>query len=186
MTNIYSKAVMLTGAALCVMATASCQPQPSTFVSEYSLVSSTTSPIGSWRFSKGRLSVKQLDRRHYLFVIACEWTALPAAGCYQWWTAQERDGLLYMSSMNSNRSVRFDPATRRLTLTMDKMDSENTVRIDEFVQEDAPLTDKGLIAAMKEANESFQMAYKHPDLGHYSNWAHTGTSLEIKPQGRAQ
>ena len=61
-------------AALTICACASAQTAlPLTkLVGEYNLASSATVPASTWGYSKGRISVKQLDERHLLIALSCD------------------------------------------------------------------------------------------------------------------
>jgi hypothetical protein len=147
---------------------------------EYSLASSTTSPSGTWFFTKGRLSVKKIDERHLLFRFACEWKREPKAACDEWWTVQQRDGSLYVQDVNTDTmSMFFDPSTRTFTMTRQGMDAASTLRTDVFRPDDQAPTDRALIRRMKAAQSSFDGTESSKAFGRHGTWTYSRARIQF-------
>ncbi|MET3130206.1 hypothetical protein AAKU55_000459 [Oxalobacteraceae bacterium GrIS 1.11] len=141
---------------------------------DYSLASSTTVPAGTWRYTKGRFSVKRLDSRHLLLLFACEWAKSPKEQCSDWWIVQLRDKNLYLQDMNTDDiGMYFDPSTRTLTMTRQGRDAKGSVRTDVFQPDDKALTDQALIRRMKSAQSSFDGTDNAPGFGKHGAWKYT-------------
>ena len=116
----------------------------------YSLVSSTTAPVSNWGYSKARITIKKLDDRHLLIVLACEWKREPKAVCGEHHFAQWQESGLYIDDMNTDwMRIYFDPATRTLSWVSRGADARESVRRDMYRADDSALTDTALIRRMK-------------------------------------
>ncbi|MDC8760948.1 hypothetical protein [Janthinobacterium fluminis] len=187
--------ILLGVCSFCLMAGAHGQQKPlqptsskklaaaSAMTADYSLTSSSTAPSGTWRFTKGRLSVKRIDDRHFAILFACEWKKEPKAACSEWWTAQLRDGSLYLQDMNTdNISMHFDPATRAFTINSRGMDADSTLRTDVFHPDTQAIRDKALIRRMKTAQSNFESKENARVFGHYSTWEYSRARIQFPAQ----
>ncbi len=140
---------------LVVMAGAQAQVQdPGTAIQgKYTLVSSTTTPDSAWKFTKARLEVSRLDKRHIQIAMACDWWDAPTAQCNRWWAVQVRDGRLYLQDLNTEETrLRFDPSAHTITITSGEAGNVGSVRTDLFELDPTPEYDRALIRRMKRAH----------------------------------
>ena len=145
---------------------------------EYRLVSSSTAPVGTWLYTKGRLAITRLDERHLLIRLACEWKRSPASGCDDWWTVQVRGGGLYLQDRNTdNITLQVDSARRTITMQTQAYDAAGTMRTDVFQADAQPTADSALIRRMKRAQSGFEGTWKHKAFGHYSKWDYTRAQM---------
>ncbi|MBB5606081.1 MULTISPECIES: hypothetical protein [unclassified Janthinobacterium] len=157
MTPFFSLKTAAAAAVLSLCMNASAQTASAGLVGDYNLASSTTVPASTWGYSKGRISIKQLDDKHLLILFACVWKREPKAVCGDHYFAQQRDDGLYLQDMNTDAlRLYFDPATRKLTLISRGYDAKQSVRHDIFSATSAPLSDTALLRRMKreQANAS--------------------------------
>ncbi|NHZ44201.1 hypothetical protein [Massilia aquatica] len=120
---------------------------------KYTLVSSTTTPDSAWKFTKARLEISRLDKRHIQIAMACDWWDAPTAQCDAWWAVQVRDGGLYLHDLNTEETrLRFDPSAHTITITSGTAGKVGSVRTDVFELDPAPEYDKALIRRMKRAH----------------------------------
>ncbi|QGZ39575.1 hypothetical protein IP92_01861 [Pseudoduganella flava] len=171
-------------AAACAMAaatTASAQSSVADLVGEYTLASSTTVPASSWGFTKSRVSIRKLDERHVLILLACEWKREPKAVCREHYFAQQRDGGVYMQDMNTDsQRWYFDPATRRLTVIWRGADAKSSVRHDVYAPTQEPLTDPALVRRMKREETLWNDKENLRVFGHYSKWTYQNNRIEFQ------
>jgi hypothetical protein len=157
-------------------------PECSALIGEYSLATSTVTPPpgNDWRFSKGRLSVSQLDGQHLLFVMACEWQDSPKSACDEWWTAQIREDGVYLSDHRAGliSGVQFDRVNGKLRIL--SRSAYGSVRTDQFVSDSTPLSDRALIRRRKNGHLSFNETVKEKAFGHYSKWRYSPLRVEFK------
>lgn len=148
---------------------------------DYGLASSTTVPASNWGYSKGRISIRKLDDRHVLILLACEWKRDPKAVCGDHYFAQQRDGGVYLQDMNTGwLRLYFDPATRSLAIISRGADARESVRRDIFTPTSAPLGDRALVRRMQRE----QGSAGHPEnlrvFGHYSRRAYQNHRIEFQ------
>lgn len=175
--------VLPAGAALFLSAGAAAQaPQPALDAS-YSLVSSTTAPENNWGFSKGRISVKKLDERHLLIVIACEWKREPKAVCGEHYFAQWQENGLYIQDMNTDpMRVYADPAAHTLTIIRRGFDAKASVRRDVYKMDEQEMSDPALIRRMKREQANADSKENARVFGPYAKWAYTQNRIEFQKQ----
>ena len=164
-------------AALCMSATALALPLAQ-FEGQYGLVSSTTEPDSTWRYTKGRIAIKKLDDRHVSILHACEWMKSPKEVCSQRYVAQWRNGEIYLQDRNTwHERMSFDPAARRLTVLTQGVDG--TLRRDVYAATTAPLTDKALVRRMKREQEAVDDLIDEPAFGEFGKWEYRKNRIEI-------
>lgn len=142
---------------------------------------STTVPASNWGYTKGRVSVRKLDDRHVLFLLACEWKREPKAVCGDHFFAQQHDDGVYLQDMNTDfMRVYFDPATRRLTIISRAADAKESVRRDTFAPTSAALEDRALIRRMKREQGSAEHKESTRVFGHYSKRDYRNNRIEFQ------
>ncbi|WP_338758698.1 hypothetical protein [Massilia sp. METH4] len=150
-------------------------------VGEYNLTTSTTVPAGNWGYTKGRVSVRQLDDRHILILLACEWKREPKAVCGNHFFAQQREDGVYLQDMNTDfMRIYFDPAGRSLTIISRGADARESVRRDVFAPTEAPLEDRALVRRMKREQGSAEHKESTRVFGHYSKRAYQNNRIEFQ------
>lgn len=155
------------------------QPSLDGVVGEYHLVSSTTAPLTKWRYTKGRLSIKKLDDRHVLILLACEWRDVPKSVCDEHYYAQWRDGGLWLQDMNTfAMRMYIDPAERIVTII--SRGGGGTVRRDVFKATAADLTDPALLRRLKRAQAGADSKENLRVFGHYSKWDYQEHRIEFQ------
>jgi hypothetical protein len=170
-------------AALTLCACASAQAPLTKLVGEYNLASSATVPASTWGYSKGRISVKQLDERHLLIALSCEWKREPKAVCGDYFYAQQRDDGLYLQDMNTfAMRLYFDPASRKLTIISRGADAKQSVRHDVFAATTAPLTDPALVRRMKRELSNADSKENRRVFGPYTKWNYQENRIEFQRQ----
>lgn len=148
---------------------------------EYSLASSTTVPASNWGYSKGRISIRKLDDRHVLILLACEWKRDPKSVCGDHYFAQQRDGSIYLQDMNTGwLRFYFDPAKRSLAIISRGADARESVRRDIFTPTSAPLEDRALVRRMKREQGSAEHKESVRVFGHYSKRAYLNNRIEFQ------
>lgn len=167
---------------LCLHASAQ-TPMPD-LMGDYSLASSTTVPASNWGYSKGRISIKQLDDKHLLILFACEWKREPKAACGDHYFARQRGDGLYLQDMNTDAlRLYFDPATRKLTLISRGYDAKESVRHDIFSATSAPLTDTALLRRMKRQQSNASDKENLRVFGPYQKRDYQNNRIEFQHQG---
>lgn len=157
------------------------QPSVDDLIGEYALVSSTTAPVGNWGYSKGRISIRKLDDRHLLILLACEWKREPKAVCSDHYFAQWHDGGIFMQDMNMDgERWYFDPATRRLTVISRGADPKASVRRDLYGPTDAALTDPALVRRQKRELKLSTDKENLRVFGHYSKWEYRNNRISFQ------
>ncbi|APA71292.1 hypothetical protein [Janthinobacterium sp. 1_2014MBL_MicDiv] len=170
-------------AAFTLCTSASAQAPMSTLVGDYNLASSATVPASSWGYSKGRISVKQLDDQHLLIVLSCEWKREPKAVCGDYFYAQQRDDGLYLQDMNTfAMRLYFDPASRKLTIISRGADAKASVRHDVFAATSAPLVDPALVRRMKRELSNADSKENRRVFGPYTKWDYQENRIEFQRQ----
>jgi hypothetical protein len=171
--------ILATLAVLCAAPAALAQPTLDDVVGEYHLVSSTTAPLTKWRHTKGRISIRKLDERHVMILLACQWRDSPNSVCDDHYFAQWREGGLWLQDMNvfDNRMY-FDPAER--SLTMVSRGVNGAVRRDVFKETTAPLTDPALQRRMRRAQSSAEHPENRRVFGHYSKREYLHHRIEFQ------
>ncbi|MED5613048.1 hypothetical protein [Janthinobacterium sp. P210005] len=173
----------LAAAAFTFCACASAQAPLTKLVGEYNLASSATVPASTWGYSKGRISVKQLDDQHLMIVLSCEWKREPKAVCGDYFYAQQRDDGLYLQDMNTfAMRLYFDPASRKLTIISRGADAKQSVRHDVFAATTAPLTDPALVRRMKRELSNADSKENRRVFGPYTKWAYQENRIEFQRQ----
>src|SRR5450830_220262 len=148
---------------------------------EYQLVSSIAVPASTWGYTKARLSIRPLDERHVLILLACEWKREPKAVCGDHFFAQQHDGGVYLQDMNTDwLRLYFDPASRQLTIISRGADAKASVRRDVFAPTAAPLEDKALLRRMKRELGSAEHKESVRVFGHYSKRAYANNRIEFQ------
>lgn len=141
-------------------------------VGHYGLVSSTSAPDTKWVYTKARIKVRRLDARHLVLYFSCEWTSWPKDACYDWWVVRQRPNGLYLQDLNTGgMGMRFDAATRTLTMTTEG--ARDDVRTDVFRPEAAPPADAVLERRLKRAESSFAATVAEPAFGRPARWDFT-------------
>ena len=157
-------------------------PMPN-LVGDYNLASSTTVPASTWGYSKGRIAIKQLDDKHLLIVLSCEWKREPKAVCGDYFYAQWRDDGLYLQDMNTfAMRLYFDPASRKLTIISRGADAKASVRHDVFAATTAPLTDTALVRRMKREQGNADSKENRRVFGPYNKWDYKENRIEFQQQ----
>ncbi len=155
-------------------------PRPNLDAS-YSLVSSTTAPVTNWGFSKGRISIRQLDERHLLILLACEWKREPKAVCGEHYFAQWQENGLYIQDMNTDAMrVYADPAAHTLTIISRGFDAKASVRRDVYRWDEQELNDPALIRRMKREQSNADSKENTRVFGPYAKWAYTNNRIEFQ------
>ena len=168
---------------LCISASAQAPLPLTKLVGEYNLASSATVPASTWGYSKGRILVKQLDDRHLMIVLSCEWKREPKAVCGDYFYAQQRDDGLYLQDMNTfAMRLYFDPATRKLTIISRGADAKQSVRHDVFAATTAPLTDPALVRRMKRELSNADSKENRRVFGPYTKWDYQENRIEFQRQ----
>ena len=157
-------------------------PMPN-LVGDYDLASSTTVPASTWGYSKGRIAIKQLDDKHLLIVLSCEWKREPKAVCGDHFYAQWRDDGLYLQDMNTfAMRLYFDPASRKLTIISRGADAKASVRHDVFAATAKPLTDAALVRRMKREQSNADSKENRRVFGPYNKWDYKENRIEFQQQ----
>lgn len=168
-------------AAFALSTAAAAQPSIQDLVGEYAMSASTTVPAGNWGYTKGRVSVRKMDDRHVLILLACEWKREPKAVCGDHFFAQQRDDGVYVEDMNTDfMRLYFDPATRKLTIISRASDAKESVRRDTFLPTTAPLEDRALIRRMKREQGSAEHKESTRVFGHYSKRDYQNNRIEFQ------
>jgi len=174
-------------AALTFSLGASAQAPKPDLVGDYNLASSSTVPASSWGYSKGRIAIRQLDDKHLLIVLSCEWKREPKAVCGDYFHAQWRDGSLYLQDMNTfAMRLYFDPASRKLTIISRGADARASVRHDVFAATTAPLTDTALVRRMKREQGNADSKENRRVFGPYNKWDYKENRIEFQHQAPVQ
>jgi len=167
-------------AALVQGAAIAAAPTP-TLDASYSLVSSSTAPVTNWGFSKGRISVRQLDARHVLIVLACEWKREPKAVCGEHYFAQWQESGLYIQDMNTDAMrIYADPAAHTLTIISRGYDAKASVRRDLYKMDEQELTDPVLIRRLKREQANADSKENARVFGPYAKWSYTNNRIEFQ------
>jgi hypothetical protein len=183
MTTFPSIRGALAAAAFSAFTGAAAQAPVPALVGEYNLASSTTVPASTWGYAKGRISVRQLDERHVLIALSCEWKREPKAVCGDYFHAQQRDDGLYLQDMNTfAMRLYFDPATRKLTIISRGADARQSVRHDVFAATTAPLTDPALVRRMKRELSNADSKENRRVFGPYTRWDYQENRIEFQRQ----
>ena len=157
-------------------------PMPD-LVGDYNLASSTTVPASTWGYSKGRILVKQLDDRHLMILLSCEWKREPKAVCGDYYYAQWRDNGLYLQDMNTfAMRLYFDPASRKLTIISRGADAKQSVRHEVFGATTEPLTDPALVRRMKREQSNADSKENRRVFGPYTKWDYQENRIEFQRQ----
>lgn len=157
------------------------QPSLDDFVGEYQLVSSTTAPASTWRYTKGHVSIRKLDERHALILLACNWRDSPKSACDDHYYAQWRDGGLWLQDMSAaNARFYFDPVERSLTLISQGYDARATVRRDVYKATAAPLADPVLVRRLRRAESNADSKEMRRLYGHHSKWKYLEDRVELQ------
>lgn len=176
----FKAAAALAAASIFTAGAANGAPSPAAaadaMVGNYRLFSFTVEPTHkNWFFTKGRLQIKRLDQKHLLIQLACEWKGEPKAQCWEWTTARQgSDGIFLVFKGNDAQKMRFDPATRTLTVTME---GGNATRTDVYVPDDSPVTDPALLRRFRHGLASFEGTIKDKNYGHYRDEDYTKTRI---------
>ncbi|MRV76105.1 hypothetical protein GJ700_30780 [Duganella sp. FT92W] len=148
---------------------------------EYTLASSTTAPVSTWNYTKGRIAIKTLDDEHVLILMACEWNRAPKAACDNHWYAQWHDGGVYLQDMNTDAMrLYFDPASRTLTMISRGADARGSVRRDVFSATDTPNDDPALMRRLKRAQSNADNKENLRVFGHHSKRAYANNRIEFQ------
>ncbi len=141
-------------------------------IADYALVSSTSAPGTKWVYTKARIKARRLDAQHLVLFLSCEWGQWPRDACHDWWVVRQRPDGLYLQDLNTGgMSVRFDPATRTLSMTMEG--AQDDVRTDLFRADPAARPDPMLERRMKRAESSFAATVAEPAFGKPARWDFT-------------
>ena len=171
-------------AAFTVCTGAAAQAPMSALLGDYNLATSTTVPASSWGYSKGRIAIKQLDDKHLLIVLSCEWKREPKAVCGDYFYAQWRDEGLYLQDMNTfAMRLYFDPASRKLTIISRGADAKQSVRHEVFSATTAPLVDTALVRRMKREQSNADSKENRRVFGPYTKWDYQENRIEFQRQG---
>lgn len=147
----------------------------------YTLESSTTAPAGNWVYTQAYISIHQLDDRHALILLACEWKREPKAACSDYFHAQLRDGGVYMQDMNTDGlRLYFDPASRTLTLISRAADAPASVRRDVFLPTGRLPDDPALSRRLKRAQGNAENRENQRVFGHYSKRSYLKNRIEFQ------
>lgn len=179
-----------TAAALLLATAVSAQAQTvaavaASMAGEYTLASSTTTRAGShWRYTGARVAIARLDPQYLAFYQACEWAGSPKAVCSDWHVLQQRaDGIWLQDTNTASMGMRFDPATRTLTMTMESVDGE--VRTDVYLPATEALRDPALVRRLKRAERSFRDTIAEKAFGKYTRWDYTRLRVYPPPAAPA-
>lgn len=184
MTSFFSLKGAAAAVAFSLCSHASAQTSLPDLAGDYNLASSTTVPASTWGYSKGRISIKQLDDKHLLILFACEWKREPKAVCGDHYFAQQRDDGLYLQDMNTDAlRLYFDPASRKLTLISRGYDAKQSVRHDIFSATSAPLTDAALLRRMKREQSNASDKENLRVFGPYQKRDYQNNRIEFQHQG---
>lgn len=176
-------AVAATAFSFCLGASAQA-PMPN-LAGEYNLASSTTVPTSNWGYSKGRVSIKQLDERHLLVLLACEWKREPKAVCGDHYFAQWHDDGWYLQDMNTDAMrLYFDTATQKLTIISRGYDAKQSVRHDIFGATSAPLSDTALLRRMKREQNNASDKENLRVFGPYQKRDYQNNRIEFQHQSQ--
>lgn len=174
-------AVLLVANAFLAMHTASAaDPAVKDLVGEYNLGSSITAPPSSWGYTKARLSVRKLDDKHVIMLLACEWKDEPKAICADYYYAEQRRASVYLQDMNTDGlHLYFDPSTRRLTMVSLASDANGSVRHDVYVPTTTPLTEPALVRRMKREQANSESKETLRVFGPYSKWTYQHNRIDF-------
>jgi len=182
-TMLHRVARLVVAASLFPLCQAAAQEPRPAIEGSYGLAASTSAPVSSWGFSRARVSIKKLDGRHLLILIACQWKREPKAICGEHHIAQWQDTGLYIQDMNTDAMrLYFDPATRTLTVVSRGFDAKESVRRDVYTPDDSELTDPALVRRMKREQSVADSKETRRVFGHYSKWAYTNNRIEFQKQ----
>jgi len=160
-------------AVLACCATTAAQTPLQQLEGEYTLASSTTAPAGNWIYTQAHVSIRQLDDRHALILLACEWKREPKAACGDYYHVQARDGGVYLQDMNTEAlRLYFDPASRALTLIARGADASASVRRDVFLPTGRLPDDPALGRRLKRAQSNADNKDNVRVFGHHSKRAY--------------
>jgi hypothetical protein len=160
---------------------AAADPAVRDLAGEYSLASSSTAPQNGWGYSKARLSVRKLDDKHVILLLACQWKREPKAVCADYFYAQQRPGGVYLQDMNTDLlHIYFYPRTRTLTMISRGLDAKESVRRDVFTPTNAPLTDPALMRRMKREQSNAESKESLRVFGLYSKWSYQNNRIDFQ------
>lgn len=157
-------------------------PQPiQQIAGEYTLASSSTAPRNGWGYSAGWISVRPLDERHVLILLACTWQREPKAVCSDYLVAQQREGDVYMQDMNTDAMrFYFAPRTRTLTIVSRGFDAHASVRRDVFTATAGALADPALQRRLQRAATHAGSKENTRVFGPYSTWKYQNNRIEFQ------
>lgn len=157
------------------------QVQPAAIEGDYALVSSTTAPVSNWGFSKAHITIKKLDERHLLILLACEWKREPKAVCGEHYVAQWQESGLYIQDMNTDAMrVYADPAAHTLTIISRGFDAKASVRRDVYQIDAQQLREPVLVRRMKREQANADSKENARVFGPYAKWDYTRNRIEFQ------
>ncbi|HEY0063471.1 MAG TPA: hypothetical protein VGC21_15235 [Telluria sp.] len=167
--------------ALAAILGAAAQTPQAAIEGNYGLVSSTTAPVSNWGFTKARITIKKLDDKHLLILLACEWKREPKAVCGEHYYAQWQESGLFIQDMNTEpMRLYFNPKTRTLTWIQRGFDARESVRRDVYSVDDTELTDPALVRRMKREQGNADSKENLRVFGPPSRYAYANNRIEIQ------
>ncbi|NHZ93760.1 hypothetical protein F2P45_32885 [Massilia sp. CCM 8733] len=114
---------------------------------------------------------------YVLIAMACEWVDAPNGMCNDFWTAEIRDGSLYLQDRNTDSiALRFDPFAHTITVTNGTVGGAGSVRTDVFKLDPSPAYDQALTRRMKRAHWSARGTWS-PAIA--KKWTYSRAKIEF-------
>lgn len=131
-------------------------------------------------YSKAHISIKRLDDRHVVILLACEWKHTPKTACDNYFVAQWRDDGIYIQDRNTAvTSIYFKPASREVAVAMVSVDRKTIYGLDVFTPATGEPADATLARRLKRAQEGSV----DPELirinGPYNKWKFEKNRIEF-------
>ncbi|SHH44055.1 hypothetical protein [Massilia sp. CF038] len=168
-------------AALSVSLISHAQTPPVSLEGNYGLVSSDTAPVSKWGFSKSRITIKKIDDKHLLILLACEWKREPKAVCSEHYYAQWQESGLFIQDMNTDpMRLYYNPSTRTLTWIQRGYDAKASVRRDVYTIDNTELTDPALVRRMKREQGNADSKENLRVFGPPQGYAYTNNRIELQ------
>ncbi|MGW8391019.1 M949_RS01915 family surface polysaccharide biosynthesis protein [Pseudoduganella sp. HUAS MS19] len=135
---------------------------------------------GKWGYSKARISIKRLDVRHVVIVLACEWKHAPKTPCDNHFFAKWRDDGVYLQDKNT-AVIRmfFSPTSREIAIAMTSVDGKTPYGVDLFVPTDAPPSDATLARRFERAQQNSIDPESVRISGPYDKWDYENNRIEF-------
>jgi len=136
--------------------------------------------IREWGYSKAHVSIRKLDGRHVVILLACEWKHSPKSACDDYFFAQWRDDGIYIQDVNTAVTrIYFKPAAREVAVGMVSVDGKTIYGLDVFTRTSGEPADPTLARRLKRAEQGSV----HPESlrinGPYDKWKYEKNRIEV-------